>query len=132
MTPFVLPVAADDATATFFAATADGTFPLHRCLDCGAVSGPNESCCHVCRSPSYEVFPAAGTGAVVSYTVQHSKPGPDGTTHQLTAAIIGLDEGPWWWTQLVAPPAEVAVGMQVRLEMVRPDGGEAVPVARPV
>lgn len=131
MKPFVLPVVADDATAAFFAATADGTFPLHRCSDCGAVSGPNELACHACGSSSYEAFPSAGTGLVVSYTVQHSKPAPDGTTHRLTAAIIELDEGPWWWTQLVSPPEEVAVGMRVRLEMVRPEGGEAVPVAVP-
>ncbi|HEX7354351.1 MAG TPA: OB-fold domain-containing protein [Mycobacteriales bacterium] len=131
MKPFVLPVTADDATTAFFAATADGTFPLHRCLDCGAVSGPNERVCPVCRSGSYEQIAAAGTGEVVSFTVQHSKPGPDGTTHRLTVAIIGLDEGPWWWTQLVAPPEEVHVGMRVRLEMVRPEGGESVPVALP-
>ncbi len=131
MTPFVLPVQADEATAAFFAATADGTFPLHRCLDCGAVSGPNESACHACRSTAYEQVAAAGTGEVVSYTVQHSKPGPDGSTHRLTVGIIGLDEGPWWWTQVVAPPEEVTVGMRVRLEMVRGEGGEAVPVAMP-
>lgn len=132
MKPFVLPVEADDATASFFAATADGTFPLHRCLDCGAASGPNERACYVCGSTSYEQFSAVGTGVVVSYTVQHSKPGPDGSTHRLTAAIIGLDEGPWWWTQLVAPPEEVSVGMRIRLDMVRPEGSEAVPVAVPI
>jgi hypothetical protein len=131
MKPFVLPVESDEATASFFGSTAEGAFPLHRCSDCDAVSGPNELSCHACRSASYESFPAAGTGAVISYTVQHSKPAADGTTHRLTAAIIELDEGPWWWTQLVAPPEEVGVGMRVRLEMVRPDGGEAVPVAVP-
>lgn len=131
MTPFVLPVQADDATAAFFTATADGTFPLHRCLVCGAASGPNEFSCHACGSSSYEEFPAAGTGAVVSYTVQHSKPAADGSTHRLTAGIVALDEGPWWWTQVLAPPEDVSVGMRVRLEMVRPDGGESVPVAVP-
>lgn len=129
--PFVLPVVADDGTAEFFGATAEGTFPLHRCGDCGAVSGPNERSCHACASTSYEVVPAAGTGTVVSFTVQHSKPAADGSTHRLTAAIVELDEGPWWWTQLVAPPEDATVGLRVRLEMVRPEGGEAVPVAYP-
>ncbi|MGH3745016.1 MAG: Zn-ribbon domain-containing OB-fold protein [Mycobacteriales bacterium] len=131
MKPFVLPVEADEATASFFAATAEGALPLHRCLDCGAVSGPNELACHACRSTSYEQLLSAGTGEVVSFTVQHSKPGPDGSTHRLTAAIIALDEGPWWWTQLVVAPEDVSIGMRVRLEMVRPEGGEAVPVAVP-
>lgn len=130
--PFVLPVQADADTEAFFAATRDGWFPLHRCRCCAAISGPIELSCHECRSPSYDVIPAAGTGTLVSFTVQHSKPAADGTTHRLTAGIVELDEGPWWWTQVVAPPEDVAAGMRLRLDMARPDGGEAVPVAYPV
>jgi uncharacterized OB-fold protein len=129
--PFVLPTAADAATEPFFAATREGFFPLHRCVVCQALSGPNELSCHVCTSPDFEVVPAAGTGTVVSFTVQHSKPAADGSTHRLTAGIIELTEGPWWWTQVVAPPEEITVGLAVRLEMVTPDGGEPVPVAYP-
>lgn len=130
--PFVLPTHADASTEAFFAATDAGFLPLHRCRDCGRVNGPNENACSRCRSAALEQVPAAGTGRVVSHTVQHSKPAPDGTTHRLVAVIVELDEGPWWWTQLAGvDPDAVRTGDRVRLEIVTPDGGRAVPIARP-
>ncbi len=131
--PFVLPVQADEATQAFFAATDAGFLPLHRCRSCGRVSGPNELSCSRCRGTDLEQVPAAGGGRVVSYTVQHSKPAPDGSTHRLVAVIVELDEGPWWWTQLAGvDPDAVRIGDRVHLEMVRPEGGRTVPIARPV
>lgn len=130
--PFVLPVAADDATEQLFAATDAGFLPLHRCRACGRVNGPNQNACSRCLSADLEQVPAGGGGRVVSYTVQHSKPAADGSTHRLVAVIVELDEGPWWWTQLAGvDPDEVRVGDRVRLELVTPEGGRAVPIARP-
>ena len=130
--PFVLPMDVDPETAAFFAATDAGTFPLWRCAACGTVNGPNERSCRQCRGIEGEPVAAAGGGHVVSYVVQHSKPDAAGWTYRLVVAIVELDEGPWWWTQLAGvEPDEVRVGDRVRLEMVTPEGGHAVPVARP-
>jgi uncharacterized OB-fold protein len=130
--PFVLPMGDDPETAAFFAATDAGTFPLWRCTACGTVNGPNERSCRQCRGIAGVEVAAAGGGRVVSYVIQHAKPDSAGNTHRLVVAIVELDEGPWWWTQLAGvEPAEVRVGDRVRLEMVRPEGGHAIPVARP-
>jgi uncharacterized OB-fold protein len=130
--PFVLPVSADENTEAFFAATGAGFLPLHQCRACGTVNGPNELSCSRCLSTDLEQVPAAGGGRVVSFTVQHSKPAADGSTHRLVAVIVELDEGPWWWTQLAGvDPAAVRVGDRVHLEIVTPEGGRAVPIVRP-
>ncbi len=130
--PFVLPMAGDPETEAFFAATDAGIFPLWRCQECSTVNGPNERSCRRCRGIEGEQVAAEGVGHVVSYVVQHSKPDSAGTTYRLVVAIVELDEGPWWWTQLAGvEPDEVRVGDRVLLEMVTPEGGRAIPVARP-
>jgi uncharacterized OB-fold protein len=51
--------------------------------------------------------------------------------------IVQLDEGPWWWAQLVGvDPDELRAGQRLRVEFQRPDsennaGHEAVAVFRP-
>ena len=50
-----------------------------------------------------------------------------------TVLVIGeLDEGPWWWSQLVdANPAALSVGARLAVGFDRAPGGhEAVPVFR--
>jgi uncharacterized OB-fold protein len=60
---------------------------------------------------------------------------PSGDTEpERTILVIGeLDEGPWWWSQLVdADPARLAVGQRLRVEFRRatPEH-ETVPVFGP-
>jgi uncharacterized OB-fold protein len=66
----------------------------------------------------------------VSWTVVWGRPSGDAEPERTILAIGELDEGPWWWSQLVgADPAKLAVDQRLRIEFRRADGEhEAVPV----
>jgi uncharacterized OB-fold protein len=123
------PVARDAATAEFFDGTAAGRFLLRRCA-AGHFSEPSAAGCTTCGSTELASAPAAGDATLVSWTVVWGR--PSGTTEpERTILAIGeLDEGPWWWSQLVdADPASLAVGQRLRIEFRRADDEhEAVPV----
>lgn len=61
-----------------------------------------------------------------------SKPADDGSTRTTLLAIAQLDEGPWWWSQIVdADPAAITVGTRLAIAFERAGPGfEAVPVFR--
>jgi uncharacterized protein len=121
----------DEATEAFFDGTAAHQFLLNKCSRCGEISEPQALACPACGSGSLSPQPAAGGAKVVSWTIVHPRPPATGTT---TVVIAELDEGPWWWAQLVDAPAPSAMypGMRLDLEFERaPDDGEWVPVFRP-
>jgi uncharacterized protein len=126
------PVTSDQATAVFFAGTAAGEFRLRHCTGCGGCSAPQAGQCEHCGSTALDWRPAAGGAAVISWAVTHSKPAEDGSTHTTVLAIAQLDEGPWWWSQIVdADPAAITVGTRLTIGFERGGPGfEAVPVFR--
>jgi uncharacterized protein len=123
------PVTRDAQTAAFLTAAAAGQFLLRHCRDCGARSAPQAEQCERCASTRLDWTPARGAATLVSWTVAHGRAADGGP--ETTVLVIGeLAEGPWWWTQLIdAEPAELAVGMPLRIEFRRagPEH-EAVPV----
>ena len=126
------PVVRDQATAAFFDGTAAGEFRLRHCADCGRLSAPQVQQCEHCGSTTLDWQPAAGGASIISWTVTHSKPADDGSTRTAVLAIAQLDEGPWWWSQIVGvDPAALTVGARLTIEFERagPDF-EAVPVFR--
>ena len=123
------PVVRDAATSEFFDGTAAGRFLL-RCCPAGHFSEPPATVCTTCASTELGWAPAAGGGTLVSWTVVWGRPSGD-TKPERTILVIGaLDEGPWWWSQLVgADPASLAVGQRLRIDFRRAAGEhEAVPV----
>jgi uncharacterized protein len=123
------PVARDPATAEFFDGAAAGLFLLRRC-PAGHFSEPQAAVCTSCGSADLGWTAAAGGGTLVSWTVVWGRPSGD-TEPERTILVIGeLDEGPWWWSQLVdADAANLAVGQRLRVEFRRAaDEHEAVPV----
>ncbi len=118
------PVDRDDATAEFFDGTAAGRLLLRRC-ERGHYSEPAAAMCTTCASMQLEWVPAAGGASLVSWTV--TRP-PGGAAAVLV--IAELDEGPWWWSQLLgADPAKLAVGLQLAVSFATADAEhEAVPV----
>jgi uncharacterized protein len=126
------PVVRDQETAEFFDGTAAGQFLLRKCDACGAISAPQAKQCGNCGSTELGWQPAAGGASVISWSVTHSKPGPDGDTRAQVIAIAQLDEGPWWLSQIVdADPAAVAAGTRLRVDFQRAtDDSEYVPVFR--
>ncbi len=123
------PVDRDDATAEFFDGAAAGRFLLRRC-PAGHFSEPPSAACTTCASTDLSWAPAAGGAALVSWAVVWGRASGD-TEPSRTILVIGeLDEGPWWWSQLVgADPADLAVGQRLRVEFPRAAAEhEAVPV----
>jgi uncharacterized OB-fold protein len=123
------PVARDDATAEFFDAAAAGRFLLRRC-PAGHFSEPPAAQCTTCASTSLRWDAAAGGATLVSWTVAWGRPASGSEPERTVLVIAELDEGPWWWSQLVdADPANLAVGQRLRIEFRRADvEHEAVPV----
>lgn len=123
------PVRRDDDTATFFDGTARGQFLLRRCPD-GHHSGPAAQLCAACASTELQWVPAAGGARVVSWSVTHGRPTPDSPGARTVLAVTELDEGPWWWSQIIdADPDTITEGQRLRVAFQRfDDRHEAVPV----
>lgn len=126
------PVARDERTADFLDGTAAGQFLLRKCGACQSLSAPQARQCGQCGSTELSWQPAAGGASVVSWAVTHTKPGPDGATRTAVIVIAELDEGPWWWSQVVdAAPEAVQEGTRLRIDFARAsEDSESIPVFR--
>jgi hypothetical protein len=127
------PVARNEATTTFFDGTARGEFLLQRCEPAGHWNRPQAERCASCDSIELRAAAASGRARLVSWVVLHPRPRDGAAVEALRLpAIVELEEGPWWWTQLVdAEPGELLEGLPLRVAFERPDGSEAVPVFSP-
>jgi uncharacterized protein len=127
----ILPVTRDPETAEFLDGTAAGEFRLRRSRVTGEFLAPQEYADST-GATDLEWVPAAGTGRLVSWAVHHGKPVDGVQPVESVVAIVELDEGPWWWTELLdAEPAELREGLRVQVEFVKPDGSdETLPVFR--
>lgn len=126
------PVDRDELTAEFFDGTARGEFLLRHCPGCGAVAEPAAQQCPACGATALDWTPAAGGARLVSWAVVHGRPGQDGTRPQTVVAIGELDEGPWWWGQLLAAAhSELRPGQRLRISFEPVEGHETIPAFRP-
>jgi uncharacterized OB-fold protein len=129
------PVMRDSATATFFDGTRDRALLLRRrrsagdYLDPGIEPAPSEEA-------DLEYVPASGRARVVSWATLYSAGGDTDEPVRTVLGIVELDEGLWWWSQLVdVDPDTDLEGLPVQVDFV-PSGpdpeDEVVPVFRPV
>ena len=127
----IIPVTREAETAEFFDGTAAGEFRLRRSRVTGEILGP-QACTDSAGSTDLEWIAAAGTGHVVSWAVSYGKPADGVQVPQSVIAIVELDEGPWWWTELLdTDPGELREGLPVQVGFVRPEGSrETLPVFR--
>ncbi len=127
------PVERDEATGEFFDGTAAGQFLL-RCCPAGHFSEPAAAQCTTCGSTKLAWAPAAGRATLVSWVVSYGRLAGDQAPPRTVLVIGELDEGPWWWAQLIgdgdaADAASLAAGLRLRLDFRRAgDEFEAVPV----
>ena len=119
----------DDSTSEFFDGTARGEFLLRSCRDCGAFSSPRVQQCHACGSTNLDWRKASGGAKVVSWTVNHSK---SKDVLPQVVAIGELDEGPWWWGEIIEPNlALLREGARLEVAFEREsESSEFVPVFR--
>lgn len=116
------PVARDDTSAPFFEGTEAGRFLIRRCLPHGHLSRPQARQCSTCGTAELEWTEASGAVSLVSWAVLSREP--------LAIVAIGqLEEGPWWWSKLVADDTStLAAGTPLRIAYQQDEGSEAVPI----
>ncbi len=104
---------------------------IQRCA-CGRLRHPPGPMCPSCRSLEWDSVEASGRGRVYSYVVAHHPPIPPFAYPNLIA-LIELEEGTRLVSNLVGvAPADVRVGMPVRVEFREFDGGQILPQFWPV
>jgi uncharacterized protein len=124
------PVISPD-TSFFWAGTAAGELRIQSCADCGTLRHPPGPMCLQCGSPNPKYVVAAGTGEVFSYVVHHHPPVP-GKRLPLVIALVELTEGVRVLGEMVGvDPADVWIGMPVRVDYLRIDDDLTLPAWRP-
>ncbi|MEB2286279.1 MAG: hypothetical protein B6D46_04120 [Polyangiaceae bacterium UTPRO1] len=117
--------------AWWWDALAKGELPIQRCRECGVLRHPPRPMCGACQSLAWDHVAASGAGTVYSYTVVHHPKFP-GYDYPLVCAVIELAEGTRIVSNLVGcSPADVRIGMPVRLSIEEVDGGMTLPFFRP-
>ena len=130
-----LPTPAPDVqpeTATFWAATLDGTLLLQRCATCGRAGYYPRVVCANCHSTDLADFAASGRGTIYSYTVTTRGILEYADAGAYVVAMVELAEGPKMITNIVdCDPADLAIGQPVEVVFVDTGGGGALPRFRP-
>ena len=117
----------------FWDATRNQQLLLPWCSACETPRWYPREVCPACLDSAIEWRPAAGTGVVYAYSVQHLPgPGRDKTDVPYTVALIELAEGVRMMSNVVdCPPDDVAVGMPVRVTWMPLSDGRNLPQFAP-
>jgi uncharacterized protein len=99
------PVLADAATGTFFAGTRRGEFLLLQRISTGKYLAP-QTCLWDPEEPGLRWVPASGRATVVSWTTVYGRDPERRTIPERVLGVVELEEGPWWWTELLTDAAE--------------------------
>lgn len=124
------PIVTEDSQF-FWDAAAQRRLVAQRCQGCGRLHHPPRPVCPACHSLSSEVVELSGAGTVYSYAVLHHPQNPQ-FTYPLVAVLVDLDEGVRVLSNLVGvEPADVRIGMPVRVAFAPAADGREVPVFEP-
>lgn len=114
--------------AGFWAGVARHELLIQRCTDCATLRFPWLPGCNTCGGEGWDTVAAAGSGTVFSYVVMHHPPFP-AFDPPYAVGLVELAEGVRVVAGLVGvPPAEVRIGMPVRLEFRTVDEDLVLPV----
>lgn len=91
------------------------TLAILRCADCGALDPGPRRLCTRCGSRRLESVPAAGDGALVSWTVIRRPPQRFADEPPYAVAVVDLDEGVRVTGRLDRFEPAPALGARVRL-----------------
>jgi uncharacterized protein len=120
-------------TASFWAATLEGTLLLQRCSACGRAGYYPRVVCANCHSTDLVDIQASGRGTIYSYTVTTRGILEYADAGSYVLAMVALDEGPKMITNIVdCDPAALAIGQPVEVVFVDTGGGGALPRFRPI
>ncbi|KZS63002.1 Zn-ribbon domain-containing OB-fold protein [Mycobacterium ostraviense] len=102
-------------SAAFWDGCRAGELRYQRCQACGATNFPPAEHCRQCLSGNLTWTPSAGIGEIYSWTVVYRPVTPEFEL-PYAPAIVTLDEGYQMLTNIVGvAPADLAIGMRVRL-----------------
>lgn len=114
----------DPTTAPYWEAAQTRRFVLQKCDDCGHFQFYPRPFCLECESRSVSWKDASGTGKVYSMSEVHMSPSPDIEAPYIVA-MVELDEGPRFMTNIVNGPCEI--DDRVQLVWRERDGKPPVP-----
>jgi uncharacterized OB-fold protein len=118
-------------TAFFWEGVPQGELRIQRCATCGALRHPPGPLCPKCRSVERTYVVASGEGEVFSFVVHHNPPIPGHET-PFVVAVVQLPEGVRIVGNVVdCQPAEVGIGMPVRVTFRRMDDELVLPMWAP-
>lgn len=107
-----------------------GELLIQRCQRCGVLRHPPRPMCGACQSTEWDAVTASGRGTVYSHVVVHHPQFP-GYEYPLIAALIELEEGTRIVSNIVGmEPADVRIGMPVRLSIEAVDEQMQLPLFR--
>jgi uncharacterized OB-fold protein len=121
-----------DDTANFLDGTGRSVFLLNRCVVCGAANDPQALLCRFCGADQLVPMQATGGGHLLTWATVHFRPRDGVREEPTTIGVVQLDEGIWWWSQLLdADVAALTAGTRVTIEFQRAGPSEeAIPVFR--
>jgi uncharacterized protein len=124
------PVITDDNRG-FWEAAGAHRLVAQRCRRCERFRHPPRPMCPFCHSLELDWVDLAGTGVVYSYALIHYPRHP-AFTYPVIAVLVDLDEGTRLVSNLVGiEPADVRIGMRVRVTFEATADDLAVPVFEP-
>lgn len=114
----------------YWEAARDGRLVAQRCASCGKLRHPPRTGCPYCQSLDFEIAELSGDGEIYSYSLLWHPRSPR-FSYPVIAILVDLAEGVRVVSNLVgSEPADVRIGLPVRVEFDPCDGGLAVPVFR--
>ncbi len=117
-------------TEFFWAGLRERELRIQKCLACDEVRHPPGPMCPGCGSTELTHVVAEGVGEVYSFVVHHHPPMP-GKRLPFVVALVELAEGVRLLAELIdVDPAEVRVGLPVRVDFQRVDSDLTLPVWR--
>lgn len=128
---FPAPRPAEEARP-FFDALREGRLAIQRCAGCGALAHPPLAACPKCARMRFDWPTMSGKGRVYSYVVTDQAVHPAFAGHAPLATVeVELAEGPRLISNLVdVPPAEVCIGLPVRVGFQAVGDGVVLPLFR--
>jgi uncharacterized OB-fold protein len=119
----------DPTTAPFWEAAESHRLVVQRCRDCGHHQFYPRPFCLACESKAVGWHEVSGRGTVYSMSEVHMAPAPEIETPYVIA-IVELDEGPKFMTNIVNGPCEI--GSKVRVAWRDREGKPPVADFEPV
>ena len=109
-------------TAPFWSGIEQGVLQVQKCQQCHQRWFTPERWCVHCGSPDWKWVASPGAGTVYSFTVVH-RPAHQEFPSPYVIAAIDLDDGWSMMSHVVdTEPADVSIGMRVRLKFTRVAG----------